>query len=76
MSFNPSFLCRAVLVLIHAHNSVFTDELWQVSFKNVCFSYASRPDAKVLDNFSLEVPAGKTVALVGESGCGMVASFG
>ena len=40
-------------------------------FKDVSFAYASRPTVKVLDGFNLEVPAGKTVALVGESGCGL-----
>ena len=49
----------------------FSQSMGQVSFKNVSFAYASRPNAPVLDNFNLEVPAGKTVALVGESGCGL-----
>ena len=34
------------------------------------FAYESRPNVKVLNGFNLEVPAGKTVALVGSSGCG------
>uniref|UniRef100_A0A5B6YJM2 Putative ABC transporter B family member 1 n=1 Tax=Davidia involucrata TaxID=16924 RepID=A0A5B6YJM2_DAVIN len=42
----------------------------QVEIKNVDFSYPSRPDVQVLDNFSLSVPAGKTIALVGSSGSG------
>jgi ATP-binding cassette, subfamily B (MDR/TAP), member 1 len=41
-----------------------------ISFRKVFFAYPARPDVPVLDNFSLEVPAGKTVALVGASGCG------
>jgi subfamily B ATP-binding cassette protein MsbA len=39
-----------------------------ISFENVSFAYG-RGD-KALSGFSLEVPAGKTVALVGESGAG------
>ena len=42
----------------------------QIVFEDVCFAYESRPNAPVLDHFSLVVPAGKTVALVGSSGCG------
>jgi ATP-binding cassette subfamily B (MDR/TAP) protein 1 len=41
-----------------------------VELKNVDFSYPSRPEVRVLNNFSLNVPAGKTIALVGSSGSG------
>ncbi|CAI8614637.1 unnamed protein product [Vicia faba] len=41
-----------------------------VELKNVDFSYPSRPDVKILNDFSLNVPAGKTIALVGSSGSG------
>nr|XP_043631201.1 ABC transporter B family member 15-like [Erigeron canadensis] len=41
-----------------------------VEFKNVTFSYPSRPDSVILKDFTLKVPAGKTVALVGGSGSG------
>ncbi|KAL0931455.1 multidrug resistance protein 3 (p glycoprotein 3) [Colletotrichum truncatum] len=41
-----------------------------VEFSNVTFSYPMRPDVKVLDNYSLHFPAGKTTALVGASGSG------
>ncbi|XP_042496562.1 ABC transporter B family member 15-like [Macadamia integrifolia] len=41
-----------------------------VEFKNVVFAYPSRPDNVILQEFSLKVPAGKTVALVGGSGSG------
>ncbi|KAG9153943.1 hypothetical protein Leryth_022985 [Lithospermum erythrorhizon] len=42
----------------------------QVELKNVNFSYPSRPDVLVLKNFSITVPSGKTIALVGSSGSG------
>lgn len=41
-----------------------------VELKNVDFAYPSRPDVPILNNFSLNVPAGKTIALVGSSGSG------
>ncbi|RAL51644.1 hypothetical protein DM860_010362 [Cuscuta australis] len=42
----------------------------QLEIKSVEFCYPSRPDVKILDNFNLSVPAGKTIALVGGSGSG------
>ncbi|MBA0675500.1 hypothetical protein Goari_017042, partial [Gossypium aridum] len=41
-----------------------------VEFKHVEFAYPSRPETMVLKDFSLTIPAGKTVALVGGSGSG------
>ncbi|GLJ52765.1 hypothetical protein SUGI_1123840 [Cryptomeria japonica] len=41
-----------------------------IKFKNVCFSYRSGPDAIVLHDFNLLIPARKTLALVGGSGSG------
>ena len=41
-----------------------------IQFVNVGFNYPSRKDVTVLKNFSLEISKGKTVALVGSSGCG------
>ncbi|XP_042331855.1 mitochondrial potassium channel ATP-binding subunit isoform X1 [Sceloporus undulatus] len=41
-----------------------------IEFQDVNFSYPTRPDAQVLRNFSLTLPANKTVAIVGQSGGG------
>lgn len=41
-----------------------------VEFENVRFSYPTRPDMGVLKGVSLTIPAGKKVALVGQSGAG------
>ena len=42
----------------------------EIEFKEVEFSYPSRPTTKVLQGFNLKVKAGKTVGLVGGSGSG------
>lgn len=41
-----------------------------IEFRDVCFCYPSRPEAKIFDKFCLDIPAGKIVALVGGSGSG------
>ncbi|XP_068092086.1 ATP-dependent translocase ABCB1-like isoform X2 [Hyperolius riggenbachi] len=41
-----------------------------IEFRNIFFSYPSRPDIQILTGLNLKVPAGKTMALVGMSGCG------
>ena len=41
-----------------------------ITFKNIFFSYPNRKEVSVLKGFSLDVPTGATVALVGISGCG------
>uniref|UniRef100_A0A7M4FAM3 Multidrug resistance protein 1-like n=1 Tax=Crocodylus porosus TaxID=8502 RepID=A0A7M4FAM3_CROPO len=42
----------------------------EIEFKNIHFSYPSRPDIRILSGLSLKVQTGKTIALVGSSGCG------
>ncbi|XP_005041072.1 PREDICTED: ATP-binding cassette sub-family B member 5 isoform X2 [Ficedula albicollis] len=42
----------------------------EIEFRNIHFSYPSRPDAKILKGLNLKVQTGKTIALVGASGCG------
>ncbi|XP_063777825.1 ATP-dependent translocase ABCB1-like [Pseudophryne corroboree] len=41
-----------------------------IEFKNIHFAYPSRPDIQILSGLNLKVPSGKTIALVGTSGCG------
>lgn len=42
----------------------------EIEFKRVEFAYPSRPECIILKDFSLTIPRGKTVALVGGSGSG------
>ncbi|XP_049787869.1 mitochondrial potassium channel ATP-binding subunit isoform X1 [Schistocerca cancellata] len=51
-------------------NIPFHSLLANVVFRDVTFSYPSRPSQIVLQHFDLELPAGKTVAIVGSSGSG------
>ncbi|KAI3864925.1 hypothetical protein MKW92_005942 [Papaver armeniacum] len=41
-----------------------------IDFSNVNFRYPARPNVQIFTGLCLNIPAGKTVALVGESGCG------
>ena len=41
-----------------------------IELKRINFSYPSRPDVIIFKDFNLRVPAGKSVALVGQSGSG------
>ncbi|CAL4954975.1 unnamed protein product [Urochloa decumbens] len=46
-----------------------------IDFQQVCFKYPSRPDVQIFCDFTLHIPAGKTVALVGQSGSGKSTIF-
>jgi len=46
-----------------------------IRFDNVTFHYPSRPQHPALDNFSLEVTPGETIAFVGPSGAGKSTTF-
>ena len=47
----------------------------EISFEKVTFRYPSRPEAKALDAFDLQVRKGETVAFVGPSGAGKSTTF-
>ncbi|KAH7192297.1 P-loop containing nucleoside triphosphate hydrolase protein [Fusarium flagelliforme] len=47
-----------------------SETIGHVELENVSFAYPTRPGITVLENFSLNVPAGKVTALVGQSGSG------
>jgi ATP-binding cassette subfamily B (MDR/TAP) protein 1 len=42
----------------------------EVEFRNIEFCYPSRPESPIFKSFSLRVPSGHTMALVGSSGSG------
>ncbi|XP_058188307.1 ABC transporter B family member 19-like isoform X2 [Rhododendron vialii] len=46
-----------------------------IEFKDVTFSYPSRPGVIIFRDFSISFPAGKTIAVVGESGSGKSTIF-
>ncbi|MEO0643910.1 MAG: ABC transporter transmembrane domain-containing protein, partial [Pseudomonadota bacterium] len=46
-----------------------------LSFRNVTFCYPARPQTAALENFSLEIEPGETVAIVGPSGAGKSTIF-
>lgn len=54
-------------VLDDGNTAEFTDGLLSLEFRNVCFQY---DEARVLNDFSLLIPAGSSVALVGRTGAG------
>lgn len=47
----------------------------RVNFESVTFFYPARPDRPALDDFSLAIEPGETVALVGPSGAGKTTVF-
>jgi ABC-type glutathione transport system ATPase component len=47
----------------------------RIELKNIHFNYPAQPELQIFKDFSLDVPAGKTIALVGESGSGKCAAI-
>eukprot|EP01124_Arcella_intermedia_P035798 TRINITY_DN9216_c0_g1_i3.p1 TRINITY_DN9216_c0_g1~~TRINITY_DN9216_c0_g1_i3.p1 ORF type:complete len:337 (+),score=83.32 TRINITY_DN9216_c0_g1_i3:1050-2060(+) len=41
-----------------------------INFQNIQFSYPTRPNQTILDNFNMSIEASQCIALVGHSGCG------
>jgi ATP-binding cassette subfamily B (MDR/TAP) protein 1 len=66
-----SILERDPLIDANEGNGVTLPSLdGKLSFKNVCFSYPTRPETKVLRKLNMEINPGQKVALVGPSGSG------
>ncbi|GAB1225191.1 hypothetical protein ENUP19_0246G0015 [Entamoeba nuttalli] len=53
----------------------FNDVKGEIEFKDICFRYPTRPDNAVLKGISFKAEQGKTIALVGASGCGKSTSI-
>jgi ATP-binding cassette subfamily B protein len=55
--------------------ALFNPKQAGISFKHVVFHYPSRPQIAALDDVSLDIAAGETIALVGPSGAGKTTLF-
>ncbi|KAL4336298.1 hypothetical protein GQ457_07G002120 [Hibiscus cannabinus] len=56
--------------LENMEGEILDNVIGEVEFRQVEFAYPSRPENIIFKDFSLKIPAGKTVALVGSSGSG------
>jgi len=58
--------------IIHdvSEGNKLTEIQGNIDFQDVTFSYPCRLDVLIFRNFSLQIPAGKTIAIVGGSGSG------
>ncbi|XP_021303880.1 ABC transporter B family member 11 [Sorghum bicolor] len=65
-----SILDRKSLVDSSSEGSTLENVKGDIDFKHVSFKYPSRPDVQIFTDFTLSIPSGKTVALVGQSGSG------
>ena len=73
----PLLIYSRIFKLMDTEPSIPTEGgLWpdkcvgRIAFSNIDFTYPTRPDMKILDNFNLAVAPNQTVALVGQSGSG------
>ncbi|KAL3832923.1 hypothetical protein ACJIZ3_007659 [Penstemon smallii] len=53
-----------------SNGKILNDIRGDIELKGVCFSYPSRPNEQIFNDFSLFIPCGTTTALVGQSGSG------
>lgn len=70
---------RSVFSILHRKTSInrndpnskmISEVKGDVKFQNVCFKYPMRPDITIFQNLNLRVSAGKSLAVVGQSGSG------
>ncbi|KAM1070463.1 hypothetical protein ACFX13_002300 [Malus domestica] len=61
---------RKPVISYNSEGKILEEIHGNIDIHEVHFSYPSRPDRAILQGFSLSIPAGKTVAFVGSSGCG------
>lgn len=61
---------RKPVISYNSEGEILEEIHGNIDIHEVHFSYPSRPDRAILQGFSLSIPAGKTVAFVGSSGCG------
>lgn len=61
---------NGVVSLVASPASTSTSSSGALALSSVSFSYPSRPRVPIFRNFSLEIPAGKSTAITGGSGCG------
>ncbi|CAJ1972553.1 unnamed protein product [Sphenostylis stenocarpa] len=52
------------------NSKMVTDVKGEIEFRNVSFKYPMRPDITIFQNLNLKVSAGKSLAVVGQSGSG------
>lgn len=50
--------------------AVLEDMRGEIELRDVYFRYPARPEVQIFSGFSIHIPCGKTVALVGQSGSG------
>lgn len=61
---------RNPAISYESHGRILDKVIGDIEIREVDFTYPSREDKPILQGFSLAIPAGKVVALVGSSGCG------
>jgi ATP-binding cassette, subfamily B, bacterial len=57
-------------VRLEDHNLPSQKVSGHIQYKNIAFSYPSRPDIQVLKDINIDINAGQKIALVGQSGSG------